>query len=121
MTEYINIDKIKGRENETDAPCTVNYGNLEIAIPFRFVRYVDNLHKRIEKLESELEIIKNQTIREVCDEMAQNEIESFITKWKVEGKTKLSILDIVENLCLPVEQIDKIMKKLEKRGLKEID
>lgn len=120
MVEYIDINKINNRD-ALQGNQTVRYGNLEISIPFQFVQKYITLQAKVDQLESELNLIKRSIVRELSDEQAKEEIVKFIKSQKASGNNRISIIDITETLSLPIEQIDKIMKTLEKRGLKEID
>jgi len=52
---------------------------------------------------------------------AEEEIKAYIIKQKKNGIEKISILDIVEEINIPIEQIEEIMETLKERGVKEVD
>ena len=94
------------------------YGAHTTVVGNYFLVSDDNLEKLVDKLiEEKLKEFskKGPESREVKDELAQKEIESFILKNKRMGILKMSILDMVVGLKLPSEQIEKIMKKFEKK------
>ncbi|MFC2143152.1 hypothetical protein ACFLQN_02015 [Candidatus Aenigmatarchaeota archaeon] len=124
----LNIKENKEDILSLDA-ITITYGGRKIPIPFNAViglvdnvaSFFDQLQSRIEKLEKELKEMKKEDIRSIVDDLAEKEIISFIKNEKKKGKEKISILDIMESLCLPADQINRIMEKIKKRGIREID
>jgi len=84
----------------------------EIALREMVAKLANELVKeRLDKFLREKEIIE---FRRVNDVLAQEEITKFILQMKERGVFKISILDIVMNLNLFPEQIEKIMTKFEK-------
>ena len=73
----------------------------------------ERVEEKFKKLIEEKELI---TFRDIKDNLAQKEIESFILGVKKAGILKISIIDIVNNLKLPPEQIERIMARFEKTG-----
>jgi len=57
----------------------------------------------------------------INNNLAMEEIKAYLIKMKNKGITKISMVDIVESLRLPVEQVEKIMEELKANGVKEID
>ncbi len=111
-----SIDDIKRRQGETTS-LSVEWNDTRIPIPY--FSYIEHLEQRIERLEKEIEKIR-PPVKHINDMEAESEITNFILKEKKNGVEKISILDIIENLSLPPEQICRIMDKLQKKGLKEI-
>ena len=76
----------------------------------------------LERMAEEIETLKKKLFekeettefRKISDSEARKKITDFILKRKEEGIRKIGILDIVVNLSLPAEQIEKIMGKFEK-------
>lgn len=56
----------------------------------------------------------NMKFRKVNNRLAKKLINNFILKILKEDIYKISISDIINNLKLPPEQIEKVMKELEK-------
>jgi len=84
----------------------------EIALRERVAELVNEIVKeRVDKFLQEKEIIE---FRRVNNVLAEKEITNFILQMKEKGILKISILDIVSNLNLPSEQIERIMTKFEK-------
>ena len=57
----------------------------------------------------------------INNNLAMEEIKAYLIEMKNKGITKISMVDIVESLRLPVEQVEKIMEELKANGVKEID
>jgi hypothetical protein len=51
--------------------------------------------------------------RTIPDTKAKTEIVSYLVKRKIQGITTVNILDLVSDLNLPAQQIDRIMENLE--------
>lgn len=60
-------------------------------------------------------------MRKVDDTLAEELIKGHLLGLKKTGTNDVSIVDLVEYLGLPVEQIEHIMKQLETAGVKEVD
>jgi Arc/MetJ-type ribon-helix-helix transcriptional regulator len=95
------------------------------------VRLADRLEKEIEELVdagfyvSASEFIREAvreklqaTARRLPDELAEQEILWFLKEKKKSGQLKISIIEIMQELLLPADQIDRIMSRL--KGVKEI-
>jgi len=126
MSKIESIDDIKKREYRE------NYGNVieltfddvRIALPLRFIQYVDTLQSKIEKLETQMNHLHNQYVKgklNISDDMARELIVDFIKESKERGIVEIDVLDIADSLKLPFEQIRKIMDKLKDRGIKEVE
>ena len=60
--------------------------------------------------------------RNISNKKAREEIADFILEEKEDGKKKLSTFDIVSNLELPANQVEKVLNDFEKKGkIKEIN
>ncbi len=60
--------------------------------------------------------------RTIEEDVAQEEIEQFIIERNGEGASRISVFDIVHDLELPPEQVERIIEKFEKAGrLSETD
>lgn len=116
------LDSIKKR----DSAVNVSYNKRHIEIPFRFneiplgqiVDRMNNMEQEIQSLKGEL--TKYQRI-DINDNSAEKIITDFIQGKKKQGIKEIDIIDISEFTNLPFSQIKKIMNKLKKRGLKEVD
>jgi predicted nucleic acid-binding Zn-ribbon protein len=88
------------------------------------IHQVAHLQQRVNQLEHEIERIReHMSFKLSSDDLAdfQNRIEDFIEEQKSAGRTIISILEISHQLSIPVEYVDKIMKKLESKGVKEVE
>ncbi|HLC51580.1 MAG TPA: hypothetical protein VJH90_04400 [archaeon] len=78
---------------------------------------------KIKELESEITLLKRRLEHleksngHVSDEEARIMINRFISRKRLEGASRLNILDIMAELNLPPEQINKVMRFMEKRGI----
>ena len=79
-----------------------------------------SLECKVDELET---IIKTLTkgVRIIGDDMAEEEIKAHLIELKKNGINKISLVDLVDTLRLPVEQIESIMSKLKTKGVKELD
>lgn len=85
---------------------------------------VAHLQQRVNQLEHEIERIRERiSIKLSPDDLVdfQNRIEDFIGEQKSAGRTIISILEISHQLSIPIEYVDQIMKKLESKGVKEVE
>ena len=78
-----------------------------------------DLEKRIdrkveEKIQEILQSKERIDFKKISDIKAKKEITDFILHMKKMGVGKINILDIVSSLCLPPNQIEKIMGTFEK-------
>ena len=108
-----NFNKPDFREDEKYILAKINY------------RLEDEIRSRVGKLEMEIKILKEELEKNICldisDEEAENEIKKYIIKQKCLGINRLNILDMMEYLRLPPEQINKIMRKLAPQGIREVE
>ena len=77
---------------------------------------IEGLEKKVSRLEQGVTPIKI-----ISDELAEEKIKAYLIAKKNEGHMKIDLIDIVNDVCLPVEQIEKIMEKLKSKGVKEIE
>ena len=75
---------------------------------------VTQLQKEVSDLKQQLEQI---TFRRVSNDVAKKEIVLLLKLNKMAGSSKVSIIDIVERLHLPAEQIEAVLDDLEKAEL----
>jgi len=78
----------------------------------------DNFEKLIEekvneKINDILRLKEEINFKKVDDSQAKKEIVSFMLDMKGRGIYRINILDVIVNLNLPSEQIERIMKKFE--------
>lgn len=79
------------------------------------------LRTRVQILEKEIEELKkSKNLRVLSDEMATQEIRAYLKQKKAIGINEIGILELIDHLRLPIEQIERIMKALESIGVKEI-
>jgi hypothetical protein len=79
---------------------------------------IEGLIKKIEELSIKLEnLSKSYYERKISDEEAKIEIINFIKQLKSSGKTKMNFVDLICELKLPSEQIEKIMDELEGKSI----
>ena len=81
------------------------------------------LDRKIEERFKELSIDETciEMTRTMSDEDAKVEIESYLKDIKKRGIQQISLLDLIADLNLPGEQIERIMDGLKERGVKSID
>ncbi len=121
-----DIHSIKRREiEESIHNVEIIYNKIRIPIPLKFIQYVDALESRVDYLESEIIQLRSAISKiespEVSDQVAEDLITDFILKKRKDGIKELDILDIVDSLKLPYNQIIKVMEKLKKRGIRDIE
>lgn len=82
-------------------------------------RATNELFGEIQELKKEVRELRSGRAQEVhvSDLTAERDILGFITLFREKGRKSVNILDLRQSLHLPVEQIDRIMMKLEKEGL----
>ncbi|GEM_PF-1401917 len=84
--------------------------------------YIDSeitrrVDKEISQIKKKIERDQKISIRSISNNNAEEEITLLIKKRKDIGETTIDDLDIVEELALPIEQVDLILHKLSERGL----
>ena len=126
MSRIESLDDIKKREYRENQGNVIEmtFDDLRIALPLRFIQYVDTLQTKIEKLETQMRYLHSQYAKEklnISDDMAEELIVDFIKERKEMGIVEIDVLDIADSLKLPFDQIRKIMIKLESRGIKEVE
>ncbi len=76
---------------------------------------VSEINKYIERLVEKI-ISEKERSRNLPDEIAEKEILFLLENSKKEKITNINIIEIMQKLRLPAEQIERIMEKLEKAG-----
>lgn len=77
-----------------------------------FERMIDErVEKNVRKIFEERGVIK---FRKINDIEARKQISNFILEMKREDVRRVNILDIISNLSLPPEQVERIMEEFEK-------
>lgn len=66
-----------------------------------------------EKIKNILQLKRTTNFKKINDRQARKEISSLILEMKSRGIHKINILDIVVNLNIPPEQIERIMEEFE--------
>jgi predicted transcriptional regulator len=96
--------------------------SIELFGKIDLLNEIKTLKTRLKILEEQREHEKNvaNLMRTLSDDEAENEIDLFIQRKKFEGSKTLNMLDLMQELKLPSEQIEKIMKNLEKKGVKSV-
>jgi len=117
-TVSISIDKL---EKEIIPKWRETLGKLDQheleMIKIRIQLYqLNQLHTDHEERITTLEN-KEELFRTISDNEAEKEIILFLKLYKRKGVSKINILDIVTELRLPAEQIERIMEDLERREL----
>lgn len=83
---------------------------------------IDMLFLELYNLRKEVSELKRiNKIREVSDEDAAVEIKKYLKEQKCKGISKIYLLDLIDELRLPTEQIERIMSSLESLGVKEVE
>ncbi len=102
---------------------SINWEDTPIQITFDFE---DDKHKIFYKaimdLQKEIEILKEKSqathsLKNIDNKFAKLMILGQISSKKREGKKKISIIELHQELDLPLEQIDTLMKELERENL----
>ena len=81
---------------------------------------VETMLEEISQLRKEVEELKKDRLHTpwaIPDNEAKMRIRTLIKQMKEEGIKKIDMLDIITRLNLPVEQVEKIMTKLEEENL----
>src|SRR3989338_4919299 len=110
---------------QLDNKITISFERQKIEVPLNFEVPKDRimynlfceLRDKVNSLETELKkerLFANAHIeRKISDTRAKEEILGYIKQLKREGFKKVNIIDLVDGLNLPVEQIEKVMDNLE--------
>lgn len=111
--------------NLLDNKIIISFERQKIEVPLNFEVPKDRimykmfceLRDKVNSLEIELKkerLFSNAHIeRKIPDTKAKEEILEYIKQLKQEGFKKVSIIDLVDGLNLPAEQIEKVMDTLE--------
>ena len=81
------------------------------------------VEERIHRLEEEVHLLREAmekesvVILEVSDKAAEDMIMSYISDKKILGISRFDDFELIEKLKLPIEQIDRILDRLEKKGV----
>ena len=81
---------------------------------------MESMLEEISQLRKEVEELKKDRLHiswSIPDDEAKMRIQTLIKQMKEEGIKKIDMLDIITKLNLPVEQVEKVMTKLEKENL----
>jgi len=110
---------------QLDNKITISFERQKIEVPLNFEVPKDRimynlfceLRDKVNSLETELKkerlFSSSHIERKMSDTKAKEEILDYIKQLKQEGFKKVSIIDLVDGLNLPTEQIEKIMDALE--------
>ena len=86
---------------------------------------VSHLQQRVDMLEKEIKRLQKQVTKTQSLEPSHSDwkekIEDFLVEQKNRGRTTISILDISHQLSIPIEQVDRIMRELKRKGIKEVE
>ena len=111
--------------NQLSNKIVISFERQKIEVPLNFEVPKDRimykmfceLRDKVNSLEIELKkerLFSNAHIeRKIPDRKAKEEILEYMKQLKQEGFKKISIIDLVDGLNLPAEQIEKIMDTLE--------
>ena len=118
-----NIHTIRKREAVEQGDLELRFDEATILIPLRFQRYVESLQSHIAVLEERIQKLEvgSPQILNINDKTAEILIVDLIRRRQSNGQTSIDVLDILTELSLPYQQINKILEKLKTRGLKEDD
>ncbi|MEA3342855.1 MAG: hypothetical protein U9Q92_01695 [archaeon] len=127
MIEIKNgVCKTRDLDNETEDQLLVN-SLLENYYPEKneYKQYMDGIltQLRTERIRNRylMEIVNKFEEKRLNDNIAEQEIRNYLKRKKIVGMSKINILDIMEDLRLPAEQINRIMNKLKSEGIQEVD
>jgi predicted RNase H-like nuclease (RuvC/YqgF family) len=98
-----------------------NYREYLVPLPDR----VKSLEQQIEKMHTENAQLRNELEKhtqitnkiDIDDSSAEDLIVNYLRKQKENGKNQINILTLMNELCLPVGQVDRILDKLEQEGI----
>jgi len=89
----------------------------QVITRYRYKGSAKPLIDEINYLKEEIQKLKLNKTQKIClvdDEEAEMQIEDLIKRFKSQSIKNIDIIDIISKLNLPIEQIEKIMTKLEK-------
>ena len=89
----------------------------QVVTRYRYKGSAKPLIDEINYLKEEIQKLKLNKTQKIClvdDEEAEMQIEDLIKRFKLQNIKNIDIIDIISKLNLPIEQIEKIMIKLEK-------
>lgn len=104
----------------------VVYESVPIQIYFKAKHRIRDLETEVLSLRKSLTEIQSQmkflkvVAPSLTDEDAEKTIRDVLRKKKMNGIKRVDILSIMEETKIPVEQVSRIMKFLEKSGVKEV-
>ena len=80
------------------------------------------MEERLHQLESEVEKLRSTIQHEVhfSEKEFTSRIEDYIFDKKEHGKVRVSILEISQDLNIPIEHVDRVMQKLSAKGIREV-
>lgn len=79
------------------------------------------LKKAVSCLQQKIEAKNSKQAIRVSESQAEKLVNNFLMTQKNAGIEKISFVEIVEALNLPIEQIEKVVEKLKSKGLREAD
>lgn len=89
---------------------------------------VDLLETKMEKMRKEIKELKEErkkmiliNMPNVSDKDAEKQVRNYLEMFRSKATKKVSLLDIMSKLNLPPEQIERVMKRLEREGVKEVE
>lgn len=92
----------------------------QVVIRYRYRGSAKPLIEEINYLKEEIRKLKLNKVQRVClisDEEAKVQIENLIKRLKSQNIKNIDMIDITNELNLPIEQVEKIMTKLEKENI----
>ena len=84
-------------------------------ITFRKGDVIEKLIKRIVDLENKIN--KDEKFYILNDKEAEMKIQDLIKRFKLQKRTNINMIDINNELNIPIEQIEKIMSELEEKKI----
>lgn len=112
LTPIKQKTKSLSKANITEVPTDMSSGRFLIIEERDLEKRIDR--KVEEKIQEILQSKERMYFKKINDIEARKEITDFILHMKKMGVSKINILDIVSSLCLPPNQIEKIMSAFEK-------
>jgi len=92
----------------------------QVITRYRYKGFAKPLIDEINYLKEEIQKLKLKGVQKVClvnDEEAKMQIENMIKKFKLQGIMNIDVIDIINELNLPMEQVERLMTGLEKEKM----
>lgn len=92
----------------------------QVVTRYRYRGSAKPLIDEINYLKEEIRKLKQNKVQKVCfleDDEAKIKIKNLIKEFKLQKKNSIDVIDIINELNLPIEQVERIMLELEKEKM----